>query len=156
MFLLDNVILHFEANKYSDASNLTKNDTKTRTVYVNKEGFENSFSWETGEAMHKICSHCGKKKCSCGGCPNTNFYELMRKFNQVPACQRCICNQVESDLVNNTLNNTGKSLDELINERRRKGKRLQPLKKITAEDYEKGDVIKQGNDFRNIKGSKSW
>jgi hypothetical protein len=147
---MDSTTLHSEANKDFNASNLNKDKSSKKDVRINYDNFENSSRWETSEPINEICPHCRNKKCNCGGCAKTDFYESIRKFRQVPLCQRCICKPIESDLI---LNDTGKSLDELVNNRRRRGNRLAPNKKITTEDYENGDVIKQGNKFKKIGGS---
>ena len=49
-------------------------------------------------------------------------------------CHRCICKEEDANIEN--LNETGKSLDELIRAQKLKGK---SLRKRTVEDYEKGE-----------------
>jgi hypothetical protein len=115
----------------SSSSKLEHN--KEKEVIINYNRFNNSYRWYSGEQIHEICTFCDKKKCSCGGCPDTDVYEWVETSSRIPLCQRCIC----CDTIKNTsvdienLNETGRSLDELVKEHQYKGK---PLEELTDED----------------------
>jgi hypothetical protein len=160
LLLLDNIIKNFGANIdfHTDSDSHSSGQNKEKFwKYGNKEKwgkvdyrkFQNAGRYQTGEPIYEICEYCGKKKCSCGGCRETHVYKWVGLSTSILPCQRCICDH-ETEIETEILNDTGKSLDELVKERRRRGK---PLREFIVEAYENGEITKKGKlRRRQLKG----
>src|SRR6266540_7524401 len=130
-----------DSSKQKKEKKYWKYGNKEKWAKVDYRRFETAHSYQYGEPIHETCTRCERKKCSCGGCIETDVFKWVILSNRIPLCQRCLCehtvNDTGTDIEN--LNDTGKSLAELVNERSRKGK---PLREFTVEAYEKGEITK--------------